>query len=107
MSVTKITKTVYKCTCELPGCGKSWESDTALVPERCRWCGRRTWNGTDLRRNSFLTAKGKTLKISEWSRESGFSAPLIRARLKFGWTGDDAVTVPPGTKRGGNINAQN
>ena len=103
MSVEKITQTKYRCKCELKDCkgkGMPWLSDNELIPERCRWCGRRTWNGTDLRKNSFISANGKTLRLSEWAKQSGLSAPLIRARLKFGWTEKDAVTVPAGAKRG-------
>jgi hypothetical protein len=100
MSVEKITKAVYHCTCELKGCGKSWDSDTDLIPERCRWCGRRTWNGQDLRKNSFITVDGKTQRISEWSRESNISAPLIRYRIKMGWPEKDAVSIPPAKPKG-------
>lgn len=89
--VTKKTKTVLLCTCELPGCGKSWESQGEYIPERCRWCGRHTWNGTDLRSKHLITAKGKTQRISQWSKETGLSPQTIRARLNAGWTPDEAV----------------
>ena len=91
--IEKIDKTVYKCTCELEDCRKSWLSyDPA--PERCRWCGRRTWKGTDKRPKRLITAKGKTMRISEWAKETGITVRLIRGRLRLGWADEDAVSVP-------------
>lgn len=59
----KITKTVYRCTCDLPDCGKinpagidkggkprHWDSKDDQIPDRCSWCKRRTWDGQDRRR---------------------------------------------------------
>ena len=92
--VTKKTKTVLLCTCELPGCKKSWESQGEEIPERCRWCGRRTWNGINLRKKHLITAQGKTQNISAWARETGLSPQTICARLKAGRTEEDAVSIP-------------
>ena len=91
--IEKIDKTVYRCTCELSDCGKSWTSYNAC-PGRCRWCGRRLWNGQDMSRKHLITAQGKTQNISSWAREIGLSPQTICARLKAGWTEEDAVSVP-------------
>ena len=99
MSAERISVTRYKCTCELPDCpgqGKSWISNDHMVPERCAHCGRRTWNGGDKRRNVFISAKGKTQRVFEWSKQTGLSAQLIKARLKAGWTEEEAVSIPAG-----------
>jgi hypothetical protein len=58
MSVRKITKTIYRCTCELPDCPShkpngevdSWDSKSNVIPPRCNFCHRYTWNGVDRRR---------------------------------------------------------
>ena len=97
MSVEKITQTRYRCKCELPDCkgkGKPWTSYGNLPPERCRWCGRRTWNGIDQRKNNFVTVHSNTLRLSEWAKLTGISAQLIHSRLKAGWTEEQAVTTP-------------
>ena len=60
--IEKITKIVYRCTCDLPDCGKknpagidehgkprSWDSKDDKIPDRCSWCKRRSWNGRDRR----------------------------------------------------------
>ena len=89
--VKKKTKTTLECTCELPKCGKSWESQGEEIPERCRWCGRHTWNGVDLRRTHLITANGETQGISSWAKETGIKGPTIRARLNYGWTEQEAL----------------
>jgi hypothetical protein len=57
--IEKITKTVYRCTCELLDCcgidpktGKPrpWDTQEEKIPDRCSWCKRRTWNHPDRRR---------------------------------------------------------
>ena len=46
-----------------------------------------------------LAAKGKTLSLSAWARESGIPAATIRARLDlFGWPVERAVTAPVNRK---------
>ncbi len=102
MSAEKVTTTRYRCKCELkdcPGKGKSWLSQDAAIPERCTFCGRRTWNGQDLRKSMFITAHGKTMRASQWAKETGISKQTIRYRLMTGWTEEDAVTIHPGKER--------
>jgi hypothetical protein len=99
MSATKITLSRYECRCELPDCpgkGLSWISKDPIIPERCAFCGRRTWNGRDKRKNLHITAQGKTQRLSEWAQETGLSAQVIHHRLKVGWTEERAVSVPAG-----------
>ena len=98
MSVKKITKTVYLCTCELPDCRKSWESEGDSPPERCRWCGRRTWNREN-KREKFITAFGKTQNLKDWAKETGIGPRTIGHRIKVGWTDEEAVSIPPGEGR--------
>jgi hypothetical protein len=90
--VKKKTKTTWECTCELPSCGKSWESQGEEIPKQCRWCFSRRWNGVD---NSpkprMITVNGKTKRLSEWATETGISKQTIRYRLTSGWTPDEAL----------------
>jgi hypothetical protein len=99
VSAKKITLTRYECKCDLKDCagkGEPWISKDEGIPERCTWCGRRTWNGKDKRKNLLITVNGKTLRLSEWAKESGLSAQVIHHRLKVGWTDEQAVTIPAG-----------
>lgn len=88
--VEKKTKTVYLCACELKGCKKSWESEGDTIPERCRWCGRRTWNSPP-KRQHLLTAYGKTQTIASWARETGIGKATIRSRILAGWSPADTL----------------
>ena len=102
MSATKISLTRYECRCELPDCpgkGQPWVSRDAGIPERCTWCGRRTWNGRDKRPSVFLTAYGRTQNLSDWARETGLSKQLIGHRHKVGWSDLEAVSTPAGKGR--------
>lgn len=48
MSVEEITTVRNRCVCELPDCigkGRPWYSKGKTIPQRCRWCHSRTWNG--------------------------------------------------------------
>ncbi|HEX5426573.1 MAG TPA: hypothetical protein VFW94_23700 [Candidatus Acidoferrales bacterium] len=71
MSVQKITKTIYRCTCELDDCpsldpktGKrrSWDSVENKIPSRCNFCGRFSWNGIDKRTRAYKERNGKAKK---------------------------------------------
>jgi hypothetical protein len=57
MSVQKITKAVYRCTCEL--CGAVWDTKDFRIPPRCNGCHRYTWNNVDRRRQEFRDTKPK------------------------------------------------
>ena len=89
--VEKKTKTILKCTCELPGCRGSWESQGEDIPKRCRWCSSPRWNRTDLRYKHMLTANGKTMTIPQWADEIGVAESTIRARINYGWTHEEAL----------------
>ena len=96
--IEKLNKTVYKCTCNLKVCGGSWESDGDKIPDRCRWCGSRNWNRQDKRKKHLITSKGKTQRISAWAKETGISKQTIQARLRLGWSEQDAVSITVGQK---------
>ncbi len=103
MSVEKVNQTVNRCICQLKDCPSRalpleeqfWLSKDERVPERCAYCGRRTWNGTDLRKNTWITAHNKTQRLSEWAKETGISGQLIRHRIKVGWSEESAVSLAP------------
>lgn len=71
MAVQKITKTIYRCTCELDDCPsldrttgkrKSWDSLTNEIPKRCVHCGRHSWNGVDKRTRAYKERNRKAKK---------------------------------------------
>lgn len=66
-------------------------------PENCRWTDCRTQNNNK-RNTVIITAFGKTLPCSEWSRTYGIPGNTIRGRIVMGWKPEDAVTKPINTK---------
>jgi hypothetical protein len=47
-----------------------------------------------VRSNVNITAHGKTMTVAEWSRQTGIGRTTLRARLRLGWSHEDAVSVP-------------
>lgn len=60
-------------------------------PENCRWA---TAGEQQNNRRSNRIINGKT--YAEWGKELGGSRHLIRKRLQYGWTPEDAVSTPLG-----------
>lgn len=56
------------------------------------------------RNNVWITANGETLLLQEWANRTGIERRTISARLKMGWSAEDAVSIPP-RKKGSDQNA--
>lgn len=56
----------------------------ATHPEQC----------ANKRSNRLLTARGRTMCTARWAREVGSNAHRIEARLKNGWSHEDAIFKP-------------
>ena len=69
------------------------DNNKGYEPGNCRWA---TW--TEQSRNRSITrlveAFGKKKPITQWAEEFGTNRNAIRARLKYGWTPEDAVSTP-------------
>lgn len=64
------------------------------MPSNCYWA---TYieQGNNRRDSYFLRFRGKSMTVTQWSREVGISAMTIRHRiLKRGWSIKDALTLP-------------
>lgn len=57
------------------------DNNKGYSPDNCRWVSMKV-NNQNTRRNIFITYNGKTLCISDWSKELGVSIETIRNRLK-------------------------
>lgn len=56
-------------------------SNGNYCPENCRWVDRYVQN-SNTSRNVFLTYDGKTMTISQWSRELGIARNSLYERIK-------------------------
>jgi hypothetical protein len=81
MSVIKVIKEVFHCTCDHSNCRYEWDADA--IPQRCAKCQRRTWNRpTRIPSKKPLTFNGETLTIAQWSRKLGLAKTTIPWRIK-------------------------
>ena len=69
------------------------DNDKGYSPENCFW-GTRKEQARNKRNNRLLTHDGRTQCTAAWSEETGLSVYTIYARLKLGWTVDEALTAP-------------
>lgn len=74
-------------------------------PGNCRWVTELVQQRNKAR-VKLLTFNGRTQFVSEWELETGIRKATILARLKLGWSVDEALSLPnqniPGTVRGPN-----
>lgn len=62
--------------------------------DNCRWATRAEQN-RNTKRTIFITAKGETMCLKDWSTKTGIPVETIRTRLKAGWDKIRAVTPTP------------
>lgn len=62
-------------------------------PGNCRWATK-LQQARNTRTNHFVTFNGETLCLAEWFERTGIPAPVIRKRIKRGWSVEDALTTP-------------
>lgn len=61
-------------------------------PSNCRWVDIKV-QANNTRRNHYITYKGETHTIAEWSEITGISKSAIMHRIERGWTVDKMLTV--------------
>lgn len=62
-------------------------------PDNCIWATKLS-QANNTRKNRLLTFAGKTLTISQWSRETGIQSRTLLYRLKHRWTNEKILTTP-------------
>ena len=64
------------------------------APDNCRWADLTTQNN-NTRSNKFLTFRGETLTVSQWSKRLGMSRTAIYKRLgEYGWSVERTLSTP-------------
>jgi hypothetical protein len=66
-------------------------NDGNYEPGNCRWVTREV-NQLNKRSHHYITAFGKTQRLTEWARENGISYLKIYKRLQLGWPPEKAVS---------------
>jgi hypothetical protein len=65
----------------------------------CRWATSRQ-QARNRRNNRQITFNGETLCLAEWAERIGIKSNALQARLNvYGYTVEEALTLPAGGKR--------
>lgn len=66
--------------------------------ENCRWATKRD-QSLNRSQTRWIEYDGQTMCARDWSRKLGGPNSLVSGRLKVGWSIEEAVTIPPYSKR--------
>jgi hypothetical protein len=66
-------------------------------PENCRWVNMKI-QCNNRQSNHFITCRGETHTLSEWSDIVGLQSLTILARIRKGWDEESAVFLPKGAR---------
>ena len=69
------------------------DNNRGYEPGNCVWASRKK-QARNRRTSRFLTVNGRRRTMAEWSEIAGIAAQTIYARLKMGWTEEDAIMRP-------------
>lgn len=62
-------------------------------PENCRWATRQE-QANNTQKSKWLTHDGRTQTMLDWSKELHINYSTLRARIRKGWSIQDALTRP-------------
>lgn len=66
------------------------DNDGHYEPKNCEWQNR-TQQARNKRNTVYLTVRGIRKPLAQWAEEIGVQAGTIRARLRAGWTHEEAT----------------
>ena len=67
--------------------------NSGYSPSNCRWATAKE-QSRNKRNNRYITFRGVTLSLAEWSERSGLKAMTLYNRIASGWSVEKALTTP-------------
>jgi hypothetical protein len=68
------------------------DNNQGYYPSNCKWSTQKE-QCRNMRRSRFLTLNGITKTMAEWSENTGIKYHTIKARLKYGWSDAETLTL--------------
>lgn len=75
------------------------DNNKGYSPDNCRWVNNSV-QGRNKRTNHMITFKDETHCLSEWAEIVGIKYQTLKQRINnYGWSIEDALTIPTGGKK--------
>ncbi len=69
------------------------DNNAGYCKENCRWVSRKI-NSRNRRTNRIINFNGESLTMAEWCERLGINHGTMHARIRCGWTIEEALTTP-------------
>lgn len=74
------------------------DNNSNYCPENCKWATFKE-QSLNKRSNRLLTYNNETKTVVEWARSLKFKPMTLYVRLHYGWSVEDALSIPLGVRR--------